>query len=99
MSDVRVDPVTLESLRPADYRECLRSAVYRLLPHEPAAVLAIVGAFRDEASDCFDRRDNALVPAMHEYWASRRRDTLDLVGSLEGAESMALRLLEKEERA
>jgi len=95
--DIRIDPATLENLSKANYPEIVRNAVYRLLPNEPAAALAIIGAFRDEASEFFTRRDQATAPEIKTFFASRRRDALDLVHALEGAETLALKLMETAE--
>jgi len=97
MSDKRYDPATLETLDAADFRLPLRSAVYRMLAEgNYAAVLAIVGALRDDASDAFTRRDNAPNEALRRYWNTKRHDTLALVYDLESAEKIAIHKLEEE---
>lgn len=92
----RKDPATMEDLLAADPAAATRSAVYAMLPGNPAAVLAFIGALRDDASEHFTRIDHSTSDEMRRYWRSLRRDALDLVYALEGAERIAVTLLENE---
>ena len=97
----RIDPATCEVLREANYLGAIRDAVYGMLAAgDYDAVLAIHGSLLDQASRLFDEKYHATNGPTRLYFASARRDTLDIAHEIEDAARIAAsRIAKKEERA
>jgi|SRR5262245_9305035 len=83
----RIDPNTGTELLDSDYRDAMRGIAFSMLgdPAKHEALAILWAELSDRASHFYSCTQHATSDHMRQFWQSRRRDALDLLGEVEDA--------------